>query len=49
MSEPDKPRPKRDMDDRVSIPLDPEEALRGLLAADPDEDDEDDDQESEAD
>ena len=34
---PDEQKPKpRDMDERVSIQLDPEEALRGLLRVDPD-------------
>lgn len=32
----------RDMDERVAIPLDPEEALKGLLAVDPDDDGDDD-------
>jgi hypothetical protein len=30
------PEGKRDMDERVSIPLDPETALRGLMQVDPD-------------
>lgn len=29
-------KPNPDMDERVSIPLDPETALRGLLKVDPD-------------
>ncbi len=33
--QPEKPA-KQDMDERISIPLDPEEALRGLLEVDPD-------------
>jgi len=32
---------KRDPDARVTLPLDPEDALRALLAVDPDEDPED--------
>ena len=39
MSEP-KPKPKRptaeEMDERLVVPLDPEEALRALLKVDPD-------------
>lgn len=33
---PEDAKPKHDMDERVSIPLVPEEALRGLLAVAPD-------------
>jgi hypothetical protein len=33
MSEPKKP--KRDLDERVAIPLDPETAIRALLKVDP--------------
>jgi hypothetical protein len=32
---PEKTKPKHDMDERVSIPLDPEEALRALLKVEP--------------
>jgi hypothetical protein len=39
-------QPERDRDERVTLPLDPEDALRALLAVDPDDDPaEDDDQE----
>jgi hypothetical protein len=34
-SDEDKPTP-HDMDERVAIPLDPEDALKGLLKVDPD-------------
>jgi hypothetical protein len=34
-SEREQPPAKKDRDERVSIPLDPEEALRGLLEVDP--------------
>lgn len=34
---------KRDPDDRVALPLDPEEALKALLAVDPDDVAQDDD------
>jgi hypothetical protein len=30
-----KPKPKRDLDERVSIPLSPEEAIKALLKVDP--------------
>jgi hypothetical protein len=39
---PGKPNPERD--ERVKIPLDPETALRALLAVDPDDEPADDDQ-----
>ncbi len=29
------PKPKRDLDERVSIPLPPEDAIRALLKVDP--------------
>jgi hypothetical protein len=34
--------PKRPTDERVSLPLDPEEALRALLAVKPDDEPQDD-------
>jgi hypothetical protein len=34
---------KRDMDERVALPLDPETALKALMDVDPDEEPEDDD------
>lgn len=36
-----KPKDERDRDDPVSIPLDPEEALRGLLKTPPEPDEDD--------
>jgi hypothetical protein len=33
-------KPKHDMDERVSIPLDPEDALKALLAVEPEPQDE---------
>ena len=37
-------KPNPDKDERVKIPLDPETALRALLAVDPDDEPADDDQ-----
>lgn len=44
---PSKPNP--DKDERVKIPLDPETALRALLAVNPDDDPAEDDQEEKRD
>ncbi len=42
-------KPNPDKDERVNIPLDPETALRALLAVDPDDEPADGDQDGEAD
>jgi hypothetical protein len=34
---PDEKQPRHDMDERVSLPLDPETALRALLEVDPED------------